>query len=289
MRLEQQRLAICPLGIGEVCVPAGAVGSRLEQRQQAKIVERTEAQLGIERGSRPREARARERGIACGQSGGPRVVPSGVIVLMRLQLRQVRRSGAPRIASVPRLLRLRARPLRLRYRGRHHEQRDQRRGAATQCLHDQHRGGEQQRDPGTRSPALGATLRCGGALVRSHEVAHRAGLIGKLGRHNRSLRRIGHGAQHVVVPAGLDGIAGSILLPAEVRAAVIAHRNLRGLATAFRDENQVDAEAGESMRFLQRPFERIVRLAIREHDQHAIGDLRAGMQQVDALGQRRRQ
>ena len=103
------------------------------------------------------------------------------------------------------------------------------------------------------------------------------------------MRRIGHGAQHVVVPAGLDGIAGSILLPAEVRAAVIAHRNLRGLATAFRDENQVDAEAGESMRFLQRPFERIVRLAIREHDQHAIGDLRAGMQQVDALGQRRRQ
>ncbi len=103
------------------------------------------------------------------------------------------------------------------------------------------------------------------------------------------MRRIGHGAQHIVAPAALDGIAGSILLPAEERAAVVAHRNLRGLATAFGDENQVDAEAGESMRFLQRPFERIVRLAIGEHDQHAIGDFGTGMQEVDALLQRRRQ
>ena len=48
----------------------------------------------------------------------------------------------------------------------------------------------------------------------------------------------------------------------------------------------MDAEAGESMRFLQRRFERIVRLTIGEHDQHAIGDFGTGMQQVDALLQR---
>ena len=169
------------------------------------------------------------------------------------------------------------------------EEADERGGAASERLCPQHQRREQQGNPGARPPPLRTALRRGRALVRGDEIAHGTGLVGQLRRHNRPLRGVGYGAEHIFAPAGENRIPRSILLPGNQRAAIVAHRNLGGLAPAFGDEDEMNAEPRQATRFLQRLLERIVRFAVGEHDEHAIGDLGTGMQQIDSLGQAGRQ
>ena len=169
------------------------------------------------------------------------------------------------------------------------QQADQGGGAPRERLRRQHDRGEQQGNPRARPPPLGAALRRGGAFVRRHEIAHRAGLIGQLGGDDRALRGVGDRAEHVVAPARLDRIPRLILLPHHQLPAIVADRNPDRLAATLGHKNQMDAEARQPPRFLDRPLQRVVRFTVGEHDQDAIGDFRAGVQQVDPLLQRRYQ
>ena len=134
---------------------------------------------------------------------------------------------------------------------------------------------------------LRATLGGGGTLVRGHEVTHSPCLIGQLGRHDRSLGRVGDDAEHIVAASRLDGRAGFILLPAHKPAAIIAHGNLDRLPAAFRHQNQVDAEAVQAPRFLERLLQRVVCFTVGEQHQHAVSDFGARVQQIDALRESR--
>ena len=270
---------------------AGRVRLRLEEREQAHVVERAKPQLGIERGRGVRQRRARQRRITGSECRGPRVVPGRVVVLMRLELREIGGCGRAHVALVPRLLGRRARPLRLRRGGSRETEQDadERRGATSERLRRQHEPREQQRNPGAGPSPLRAALRRHRALVRRHEIADRAGLVGQLRRDNRPLRGVGDGTEHLFTAAGQDRSARRILLPGHQRAAIVAHRNLGGLASSLRHQDEVNAESRQATCFLQRLLEGVVGFAVGEHDEHAIGDLRAGMQQVDSLRQRGRQ
>ena len=229
--------------------------------------------------------------IAGRQRGSPGVVPGRVVVLADFQIGEIGRRGGARIARVPGLLRGGARPLRLGRQpgGDEHEDTDQRRRAAGDRLGREHQPGQQQRDPGAGPAALGAALGGGRALIGRDEIADGARLVRQLGCHNRALGRVGDGAEHVVAPARPDRIAREVLLPCDERAEIVPHGNPGRLAATLGDENQTNAEPGDAPGFLQRPAQRIVRFAIGEHHQHAVGDLGAGPEQIDPLGERRRE
>ena len=134
-----------------------------------------------------------------------------------------------------------------------------------------------------------AALARAGAFVRRHQIAHRARLVGQLGRDERALRRVGDAAEHRVVTRRCDHVVVGVALPRHQRAAIVAHGNARRHAAALGHENQVDPLRTESLRGVENAGQRVVRLAVGEDHQYAIGELGARLQQLRALHQRGRE
>src|SRR5207302_1849939 len=72
-------------------------------------------------------------------------------------------------------------------------------------------------------------------------------------------------------------------------AALVADGDPSGGTAAFGDQDQVGARRAQPLGLRQDIGERVVRLAVAEQDEHAIGELGARPQQLSALTQRRRQ
>src|SRR5439155_27073856 len=79
VRLEQQRFTVRPLRVAEVRLAARAVGPRLAQAEQAKIVQGAEPDLGVERRGCFREGGACVGSVSRLQGLSAEVVPGGVV------------------------------------------------------------------------------------------------------------------------------------------------------------------------------------------------------------------
>ena len=67
---------------------------------------------------------------------------------------------------------------------------------------------------------------------------------------------------------------------------LVAHRDATGRAAALGDQDQLDAAGAQLLRLLGHSGKRVVRFAVREDDQHAVGKVGARPQQLPALTQR---
>src|SRR5947207_2608369 len=104
-RSQQQGFPVRALGVGQMRVAARGVVVGLLQRQQAKVVQRAEPQIGIERCGGVREAGPGGLGVRVSECRGARVVPGGILLATRDELRQVGDAGAPEVMAVPCFLR----------------------------------------------------------------------------------------------------------------------------------------------------------------------------------------
>src|SRR5437016_14625086 len=133
-----------------------------------------------------REARPGGLGVRVCERRGARVVPGGILLATRGELRQVGDAGAPEVMAVPGFLREAPRQRRLLRdipRGKRDETRDgepdEGGGASRGGLRDQQADGEQQRQPGAWPALLRAGLARPCPTIRGDEVANRAGLVGE--------------------------------------------------------------------------------------------------------------
>src|SRR5207244_8995685 len=126
--------------------------------------------------------------------------------------------------------------------------------------------------PGAWPALLRAGLARPCPTIRGDEVANRAGLVGEVRRHERPLRRVGRAAEHIVSSHRLDDAPVLILLIAEQAAVVVPHGNARRAAPALGDEDQVSPIGLEALGLRDDRRQRIVRFAVREHDEHAVGE-----------------
>ena len=113
--------------------------------------------------------------------------------------------------------------------------------------------------------------------------AHRAGLVRQLARHDRPFRRLRRRAQDVVPPLGPHRLPSasalySIRLPSESRIGMRCGAAPPSATSTRRTPRVRSASAcGHDV------GERVVRLAVGEHHEHAVGAVAAGREQLRAL------
>ncbi len=289
--LEQQRFAICALGVRQARIASGGVGGRRPaQRQQAKIEQGAKPHVGLEGRGGMTEVSLRGLGVRVCERRGPRVIPRGVILATRGELRQVRTARPREVVAIPGLLGRRAGALRLLCRGRRcaegvEGEADERRRAPGRGLHDQQRDGEEQRQPRVRPAQLCARFARAGAPVGGHQVAHRSCLIGELGGDERPLSGVRHRPQDVVTPSRPDDPAVLVFLVAQQATPVVPQGDLGRRPAALGDKDEANPGGVEFLGLLDNRGQRVVRLAVGEHDECAVGEIRARPQQLGSLAQ----
>src|SRR5207245_1862533 len=80
-----------------------------------------------------------------------------------------------------------------------------------------------------------------------------------------------------------DHVPAVVLLLAQQRAVLVAQRNAGRRPSPLRHQDEVDPERVEALRLAHTAGDGVVRLPVGKDDQHAVGELRAGPQQLAAL------
>ena len=250
MRLEQQRLAIGPLGVRQVRFTIRAVGTRLAQRRAGpncrgarnRSSGSSDAAACVERGARQgriagararlcRYCTTRCRRLRCSLELRPDMLPprAAHVTLIPCLLRIAERRCASRRGAAHNGERRRARPMR----------RVNDLGARAQSP---------RAAAGIQARGRPRCVRLSVAVARlyeRHQVAHRAGLVRQAPAATIvPLRRIGDDAQYVVAAQRLRSARRSH--PAARRRSVPRSSrtgNLDRLAPAFRNQNQMNAES----------------------------------------------
>ena len=126
-----------------------------------------------------------------------------------------------------------------------------------------------------------------GAVMRPAPARHR--LVGQFRRDDRTLGRLGDGAQRVVAPAGTDHFAVLVQLVLQERPVLVANGNPHRLGATLGHEDQCDALAGQCPCGHQRIVERVVDFTVREDHQYPVGAIASRCQQLGPLLQDRTQ